>query len=143
MKGWHVEKGNNYMDGAKALAYARERYAYAGGDRHRILNQQQVLQATLTKITKSTSILTKYDQLLNSLKKLYITDIPRDVISSYVKMQLNDMASWSFQTQSVDGKGSMEPTHVTPRTKLYVMIPDESTVESARAKMKEVLEKRK
>ena len=35
------------MDGEHALAYARERYAYASGDRHRIMNQQQVLSCTI------------------------------------------------------------------------------------------------
>ena len=39
MPSWYVEKGVNVMDGAKALAYSRERYAYASGDRHRVLNQ--------------------------------------------------------------------------------------------------------
>ena len=140
MKGWKVNKGINKMDGKKALAYARERYAYASGDRHRIKNQQQVLEATLTKILSDKSILLKYDKLLTSLSKLYITDIPRDVISKYVKMQLDDMATWKFISQSVDGKGSMEHTYTAPKSNRYVMIPNYDTVDKARAEMKKVLE---
>ena len=139
-KGWVVKKGMNKMDGKKALAYARERYAYASGDRHRIKNQQQVLEATLTKILSDKSILLKYDQLLTSLSKLYITDIPRNVISKYVKMQLDDMATWKFISQSVDGKGSMEHTYTAPKSNRYVMIPNYDTVDKARAEMKKVLE---
>ena len=42
MKGWKVPKGTVHMDGAKALAYSRERYAYKTGDNHRVQNQQQL-----------------------------------------------------------------------------------------------------
>lgn len=140
--GWVVEKGINHMDGAHALAYARERYAYASGDRHRILNQQQVLEATMKKIMSDKTILLKYDELLTSLSKLYITDISREKISEMIRMQLDSMASWTFITQSVDGTGSMQHTHVTPNSNLYVMIPNESTVNSAKDKIKEVMEAR-
>lgn len=140
--GWVVQKGVQHMDGKHALAYSRERNAYAGGDRHRILNQQQVLEATLKKIISDKSVLYKYDQLLSSLTKFYITDIPRDVISSYVKEQLNSMKSWTFVTQSVDGTGSMEHTYTAPNSNRYVMIPDEKTVQLARNKIKEALEAR-
>ncbi len=138
--GWHVNKGVNHMDGAKALAYARERYAYASGDRHRILNQQQVLEATFKKLSTSKNLLLHYDELLNSLSKLYITDIPKEEITSLVKMQLEDMSSWTFLSSTVDGTGKMAPTHVAPKTNLYVMEPNEATVTKARNKMKEVLE---
>lgn len=128
------------MDGEHALAYARERYAYASGDRHRVKNQQQVLEATFKKLASDASILLKYDELLSSLKNLYMTDMPRSVISKYVKMQLDDMASWKFISQSVDGKGLMTATYTAPKSKRYVMVPNESSVEKARNKMKEVLE---
>lgn len=140
MPGWHVNKGYNKMDGKKALAYARERYAYASGDRHRIKNQQQVLEAVLLKAMSDKSILLKYDKLLDSLSKMYITDIPREVISEYVKMQLNDMSKWTFISQSVDGKGAMEHTYTAPKSNRYVMIPNQDTVDAARLKIKEVLE---
>ncbi len=138
--GWHVNKGINHMDGAKALAYARERYAYAGGDRHRILNQQQVLEATFKKLSTSRNLLLHYDELMNSLSKLYITDIPKEEITSLVKMQLEDMSSWTFLSSTVDGTGKMAHTHVAPKTNLYVMEPNEATVIKARNKIKEVLE---
>lgn len=142
ISGWHVNKGMNYMDGKKALAYARERYAYSSGDRHRIQNQQQVLEATLEKVISSENLLLKYDSILNSLNKFYLTDIPRSKISEYVKMQLNDMASWEFISQSVDGTGNLNYCHVTPKTKLYVIEPDEITVNTARNKIIEVMEAR-
>ncbi|CCH16358.1 LCP family protein [Micromonospora lupini] len=42
-------KGRQTMDGAAALDYARERYAFANGDFTRIKHQQQVIKAILDK----------------------------------------------------------------------------------------------
>lgn len=42
-------KGRQTMDGATALDYARERYAFANGDFTRIKHQQQVIKAILEK----------------------------------------------------------------------------------------------
>ncbi|MEU5907844.1 LCP family protein [Micromonospora sp. NPDC047467] len=42
-------KGRQTMDGAAALDYARERYAFANGDFTRIQHQQQVIKAILDK----------------------------------------------------------------------------------------------
>ena len=140
IKGWKVQKGMNHMDGQKALAYARERYAYAGGDRHRILNQQQVFEETIKKVMSDKSMLLKYEELLDSLKKFYITDIPRNVISQYIKNQLNDMTSWKIIKQTVDGEGYYKPTYTFPDRNDYVMERDQATINKARKKMKEVLE---
>jgi LCP family protein required for cell wall assembly len=43
------DKGPQLMDGAAALDYARERYAFADGDFARIRHQQQVIKAILNK----------------------------------------------------------------------------------------------
>jgi LCP family protein required for cell wall assembly len=42
-------KGKQHMDGATALDYARERYAFSDGDFTRIRHQQQVIKAILDK----------------------------------------------------------------------------------------------
>ena len=137
--GWVVQEGINEMDGKKALAYARERYAYASGDRHRIQNQQQVLEAVLKKALSNKSLLLKYDELLTSLGNLYRTDIPREVITAYVKEQLDTMPTWTFETQWVDGQGASLPTHTAPKYKRYVMIPYEENVQQASIKIKGII----
>ncbi len=140
MPGWHVKKGINHMDGAHALAYARERYAYSSGDRHRVLNQQQVLQATLTKLMKSSSLLTKYDQILNSLSKFYITDVPRSVISQYAKKQLSNMSSWKFKSQTVNGGRKYAKTFSAPNTELFIAPADHNSIKKARNKIQKTIE---
>ena len=45
-----VTEGWNHLDGKRALAFARERYAYTDGDAQRVKNQQIVIQAMISKI---------------------------------------------------------------------------------------------
>lgn len=139
IKGWVVPKGMNHFNGKQALAYSRERYAYAGGDRHRIQNQQQVLEAVFKKILADKSILLKYDELLTSLGNLYRTDIPKEVITAFVKEQLDSGDSWTFESQWVNGKGASLNTHTSPKYKRYVMIPNEDEVEEASNKIKNLI----
>lgn len=137
--GWRVQKGINHMDGAHALAYSRERYAYASGDRHRILNQQQVLEAVLKKVVSDKTILTKYDKLLASLSNMYRTDIPSSLITDLVKRQIDDMSGWKFLSNSVSGLDASSATYTAPNSKRYVMIPYESDVRDAHEKIEAVL----
>lgn len=131
-----VIKGMNHFNGGQALSYARERYAYALGDRHRILNQQQVLEAVISKITTDKAILLKYDKLLSSLSKLYKTNIPSELISLLVKYQLEDMSGYKIERQSVSGSDASMNTYTAPSKKRYVMIPYEKDVKRASENIK-------
>ncbi len=138
-RGWKVKKGVNHMDGEHALAYSRERYAYASGDRHRILNQQQVLEAVLKKVIQDKTFLTKYDKLLDSLSSLYRTDIPSSLITEIVKRQIDDMSGWTFLNNSVSGSDASSATYTAPNSKRYVMVPYEKDVKEAHDKIESVL----
>ena len=138
ISGWHITKGWNKMDGAKALAYSRERYAYTSGDRHRIKNQQQVLEAIINGVINDKSLLLKYNDLLNTLSSLYRTDINKDLITNFIKDQLDTKASWNFESITIDGKGAMLPTFTAPKNKRYVMIPNEEDIISAHEKINEI-----
>ena len=132
----NVKKGMNHFNGGEALSYARERYAYALGDRHRILNQQQVLEAVINKVTTDKSILLKYDKLLKSLRKLYKNNIPSELISLLVKNQLEDMSVYKIERQSVSGSDASMNTYTAPSKKRYVMIPYEKDVKKASENIK-------
>ena len=139
MPTWKVKKGVNHLDGKKALAYSRERYAYGTGDNHRIQNQQQVMTAVGEKLTSSTKLLTNYTGILDAISDLYITDIPSEWITNIVKETLSG-GKWSFSSQVVSGTNSMVTTYTSPNSKRSVVIPDESTVSTAKKKIKEVIE---
>lgn len=134
----YVNKGMNHFNGIQALAYARERYAYLEGDRHRGANQQQVIEATFTKLSRDKNLLLKYDSLLNTFSSLYITDIPKDVITSLIKYQIDKMPSWKIESQAVDGYGASKQTYSMPGMNLYVMEPNYSTVTKAADRISEL-----
>ena len=131
--------GNNQVDGRCALAFARERYAYSDGDRHRGRNQEQVIQKIFEKVTSSSTLISKYSSILDALSGSFDTDITTDDITSFANMQLSDMAKWNINTYNLDGTGGMAYTYSYPNQKLYVMFPDVNTVDTAKQKIQEVL----
>ena len=128
----NVKQGWNHFTGAQALSYARERYAYKEGDNHRVQNQQQVLEAIIEKLANDRSILRRYDKLLDSLSELYRTDLPSSYIKLIVKDQLENMTSWTIEKQQVSGYGSMGHCYSMPSYNLWIMIPDNNSVKTAR-----------
>ena len=133
-----IKKGNNHLNGAQALSFARERYAYRNGDHHRIQNQQQVLEAVINKISNNKSILLKYDEMLDALKGTYKTDVPLDLIKLVVKDQIESMPSWKIEKQQVTGGGYMRETLTAPGKLRSVVIPNMDSVEKAAKKINKV-----
>ena len=136
----YIEQGWNHMDGAMALAYARERYSYATGDNHRGANQQQVITAIIDKITKSKVLISNYGDILKTLYGSFQTDIDSNTITSFIKYQLDKMPTWNIESIAVTGTGASNYTYsMGTDWLLYVMEPDYSSVEKAVNKINEVL----
>ena len=131
------KEGMNYVNGEQALDFARTRKAFIDGDRQRGKNQQAVIEALVRKIT-SKSVITKYNSLLNAINGKYQTNMGLKKITSLIKMQLNDMASWTVTSYSVTGYDAMDYTY-TYNQLLYVMKPDEDSVLEAIRLIDEVL----
>ena len=67
--------------------------------------------------------------------------MPKDVIQNLVKMQINDMKKWNIVSYSADGTGARSSTYSIPgRNDLWVMIPDESTIEHAKELIQQVVD---
>lgn len=137
--GHKFKKGNNHLNGDAALAFSRERYSFAGGDNQRVKNQQAVIEAIMKKVLNSTTLLTKYTSILDSLKGSFQTNIEQEDISKLVKDQINNMSSWTIKSNSLTGTGASSSTYSMGSTKLYVMVPSSSSVTSAKEKIDEVL----
>lgn len=135
-----IPKGNVHMDGAMALAFARERKSYSTGDRHRVQNQQDVISAIIKKVSSSTVILTKYSEILNDLANCITTNIGKDEISSLVKLQLDTMPSWQIAEYSLNGSDSHNYTYSMGQQMLYVMEPDLATVQAAHDYIEGIIE---
>lgn len=131
----------NYgVSGRCALAFARERYAYEAGDRHRVQNQQQVLENLFHKITSSKTLISSYSDILTSLNGTFETNLSNEDISKLVKMQLNDMPDWTVYQYAVTGSGMSAYTYSYPNQQLYVMVPDDASISEAISRFNKILE---
>lgn len=130
-------KGINHVNGSQALAFARERKAFADGDNRRGQHQMTVIKATVNKACSS-AVLTKYQELLKAASDAFITNMPYADISSLVQMQLGDMADWNITTYAVSGEGSTEYCYALG-DKAWVMIKDSSKVNTAKNMIQQVI----
>lgn len=140
-EGYSFRKGNNHLNGNSALAFSRERYAFKDGDNQRIINQQKVIEAIMNKALSSTTILTKYSNILDSLSGSFNTNIDQNDISSIVKEQLEKMPSWKIKTTSLAGTASEGPTYSLGSQPVSIMMPDEKSIEEARNEINRVMGK--
>lgn len=131
-------EGENQLDGAKALAYARERHAYSDGDNHRVRNQQEVLKAIVKKLTGSTTLLTRYNKILKYLAPTMEMNLTRSEVKALVKFQLGKNPKWKFESNSLEGFDAFSTVYSAGNQQLYVMKPDEESIKKARQKIKEI-----
>lgn len=127
---FHYNKGENILTGEQALAFARERYAFAEGDRQRGKNQMAVIMGVFNKVL-STELLKNYSELMDNVSSNFECNVPSDLISSVVKTQLSEGGSWNFVRCSVDGTGDHQVPYSMSEP-AYVMIPDEATIAKAK-----------
>lgn len=136
------KKGYNHMDGKKALAFARERHSFKDGDVQRVKNQQKVLEAIINKVTSSIKLITNFSQILDSVSASFSTNMETKSINRLVKMQLNDMRGWSIETQNLVGTDLYtKNTYTFPNIELYVMKQDSNSVNEAKNKIEEYVDK--
>ena len=60
-------------------------------------------------------------------------------MSSLVRSQLSNMSSWTFKNNALEGTGSYGPTYSMGSTQLYIMLPNETSVANAKAKINEAM----
>lgn len=135
--GLSVHAGINHLNGEQALGYARERYAYSEGDRQRTKNQQQVLMGIVDKIT-SPAIVTNYASIMDSMSDTFSTTMSSQEISDLIKYQLNKNPKWKMEQYMVNGTGDTLMCAELGDA-AYVMVPDQSTVTTAKNKINAVL----
>ncbi len=125
--GIFINVGENVLNGKQALAFARDRYHVSGGDNGRGKNQMKVIKAVIDKLTSGTTIISNYSSILGSLEGMFTTSMTAEDISSLVKMQLSDMASWNVHSYASVGVGASEKTYSAPGLYAYVMYEDEAS----------------
>lgn len=124
--------GTNTVNGKCALRFARERHSYVEGDNHRIKNQQEVIKGIFNKLSKSAMVVTDYTSILDSLDGKFATNMDMKDITAFIKYELEDITKYEILDTQVTGTGSMQLTYSYPHQKLYVMFPNEQSVESTK-----------
>lgn len=131
-------EGWNHLDGKSALAFARERHAFKTGDIQRGINQMKVIDAMVNKL-KSPALLMGFSKLMDAAD-CFVTSLSQEQISALVRMQLGDLANWDIQSYTVTGSGAKSTKCYSAKGQsLYVMKPDENSVNEAKALIAAVL----
>lgn len=120
-------EGYNHMNGKQALAFSRERKSLPNGDIDRGKNQQAVIEAIIRKIT-SKDIIYKYTKILNSLRGTFQTNISDDDITKMVKKELENIGGWTITSISLGGTSEYNYTYSYNGQKLYVLVPDQDSI---------------
>ena len=106
-----ISAGQQHMDGATALTYARCRYTYTDGDYTRMRHQRQVLGALANQILNNFDA-TKIVGLVNSLSDMLTTDMSvEDIVSTVNAMRGMDvdgiysanLPSYADASTTIDG----------------------------------------
>ncbi len=135
---YNFKKGYNSMNGKQALAFARERKAFATGDRMRGKNQQAVINGIIKKASKP-SIITKFDSLLKSLSNKFQTNMDTGKMMELARLQISKMPTWNVSTISLTGGDGRASTYSTGSQLLYVMYPSQDSIDDAKQKINAVI----
>ena len=127
---YEYEKGWNHMNGKKALFFARERKAFEGKDSLRVENQQLVVKAVINKLTSSTTLLTRYGDILDAAGGSLQTNMSSDDMQALVRMQLEDLGQWEIESQKIEGEYDLDyVASLTQEQRFQVYRPDPESVQ--------------
>lgn len=139
LKSWTVQEGMNHMNGKQALAFARERKAFATGDNQRIKNQQAVFEAMIKKATSSKTMLLSYNKIISNLRDYFKMSISSAEMRAMIKLQLAKDPQWKIYKNSISGGDGSLPTYSTGGAYAYVMTQDQMSIDNAKTLINGVL----
>ncbi len=134
--GTWFDEGENELDGARALSFARERKAFSDGDFQRGRNQMKVIKAIAEKAL-SPAILPNYGSVMDAAGGSMETSMSRSEIGDLVKMQMSSDNGWDIETYAVIGYVDSRMTYSYGASPLSVVIPDESSIAEAKLLLQE------
>ncbi len=131
----HFDAGPQVMDGAAALDYARERYAFKDGDFARIRHQQQVIRAILNKAA-SGDLLTnpaRLNEFLKATANAVTVDSSLNIVdtaSDLRHLRSGDLTFYTNPSKGTDMIGSESVVLADPAKDqpLYAAIRDDQPI---------------
>ena len=134
--GYRIQQGANTLNGAQALAFARERSRVSGGDNTRGQHQMQVIAAMVRQLSAG-NVLSRWREILDSLEGMFATDMPLTTMTKLLTNEIDNLDDWEIFSAAVPGTGGTD-YNWSSGGKAYVMYPDES-VEQVAALMQRVM----
>lgn len=129
------QEGYNQLTGIEALAFARERMSFPEGDFQRAKNQMEVIRAVVEKAA-SPALLENLSGVLDAVEGNFETNLPRSQILTLAPALSGD---WDIATYTTSGQSDYRETYSMPGAELYVILPDQTSVEEAGEQIKQVL----
>ena len=130
-------QGTNHLNGKQALAFSRERQNVPGGDNQRGKDQQAVITAMIKKMV-SPAILTGANGILNSVSGNVETNMSEAQIQELIKTQLSENPQWTITSMAADGTGDTQYCYSYSGKPLYVMQPNQESVDAIKEAMDKV-----
>ena len=134
--GYRIQQGANTLNGAQALAFARERSKVSGGDNTRGQHQMQVIAAMVRQLSAG-NVLSRWREILDSLAGMFATDMPLATMTKLLTNEIDNLDDWEIFSAAVTGTGGTD-YNWSSGGKAYVMYPDES-VQQVSALMERVM----
>lgn len=126
---FHYTEGVNHLDGASALAFARDRHSFSDGDFARGRHQMEVIRAVIAKM-ESSDMLANYGDVMDSMSGSFQTNMTKEEIGNLVQVTLEG-DKWNVVSYGVGGTGATKPCY-SLGTSASVVIPDDASVAYAR-----------
>ena len=90
-------------------------------------------------MSSSKTLISNYTDILDAISSSFSTSLDTKSINRIVKIQLNDMKSWTVEKQNLVGSDAMGSCYSMPKYNLYVMKQDPESVKAASDKIKEFM----
>ena len=132
-----VHAGENHLNGERALAFARERYAYVDGDNQRVRNQQILIKA-LIKQMMSPDMVVKYPDVIRALSTAFETNMSAREIKALITLEITRFPNWNIQSYALDNEPDSRYSPAAG-SDAAVTIADPAQVAEARSLIETVL----
>lgn len=130
-------EGTIHLDGASALAYARERHALSNGDYGRNAHQGIAMEGILTKVQQMTNN-GQSVEVISALTKNFLTNI--NVNDIYGMLKGKSEGDWQFIKYHLGGNGTYDGTaSMGWDRQLYVCKPFDSQLQFTAEQVNKVL----
>lgn len=135
---YYYNEGNISLNSDEALIYSRSRKMLANGDIDRGLNQERVLEAIIKKLSNPNTA-KNINNVINVMSDSFVTNLKENEIKTLINFELNHLPNWKITSTNIVGTGILTyGTPLYPNEQLYVMVPNEETVNKARDLIKKV-----